>query len=274
MTRPDLRPMSVGEILDRTASLYRSNFVLFFGISLVPHVFVMAWVLTQVTIQGPPPRIEPRAVRDLVLFAGTIAEYEFGYLFAQASTAFAVSELYWGRKASVTASLIQVIRKFGRLTRCVLLNGLALFIGFVPFGVPGVFLACRLLVGLPAAVLEDLGARQSFRRSFSLTKGHSGRALGVYALVLILRIAVFLLILYPSRLVAELARIHPAAAIPWRDALAFVNVSMATLIDPFLTIGATVFYFDLRVRKEALDLQVMMSAAENFPAKPVSVPTT
>jgi len=274
MARPDLRPMSVGEILDRTASLYRDNFALFFGISLVPHVLVMAWVLTQLAIQGPPPRIEPRALRDLLIFAGTIAEYEIAYLLAQGSTAFAVSELYWGRATSVRASLVQVIRRLGRLTRYVLLSGFTLFAGFMLFGFPGVFLACRLIVGLPAAVLEDLGARQSFRRSFSLTKHHSVRALGVYALVLVLRIAVFLVILYPSRLVAELTRVHPAAAVPWREALAFVNVSFATLIDPFLTIAATVFYFDLRVRKEALDLQMMMSPGESFPGKAITAHST
>ena len=31
----DLRPMSLGEILDRTAQLYRNNFVLFAGIAAV-----------------------------------------------------------------------------------------------------------------------------------------------------------------------------------------------------------------------------------------------
>lgn len=274
MERPDLRPMSVGEILDRTASLYRDNFALFFGISLVPHVLVMAWVVTQLAIQGPPPRIEPRGLRDLVIFAGIIVEYEVAYLFTQGPTAFAISELYYGRRTSVRASLLQVIRRLGRLTRCVLLSGFALFAGSLLFLLPGVFFACRLLVALPAAALEDLGARQSFGRSFSLTRHHSGRALGVYSLVLVLRIAVFLLILYPSRLVAELARVHPAAAIPWREALAFVNVSLATLVDPFLTIAATVFYFDLRVRKEALDLQLMINDSEKIPGRPIGATST
>jgi hypothetical protein len=273
MATPDLRPMSVGEILDRTASLYRNNFVLFFAISLIPHLLVLAWVLTQLAIQGPPPRIEPRGLRDIVIFAGIIVEYEVAYLFTQGPTAFAVSGLYFGRRTSARGSFAAVIRRLGRLTRGVLLSGFTLFAGTLFFLLPGVFLACRLLVALPAAALEDLGARESFERSFSLTRHHAGRALGVYSLVLVLRLAAFLLILYPSRLVAEFSRVNPAAAIPWRQAVAVANVSLATLIDPFLTIAATVFYFDLRVRKEALDLQVMMSAGENLPAKPANAPS-
>ena len=33
----ELRPLSVGEILDRTFTLYRGNFILFVGISAIPH---------------------------------------------------------------------------------------------------------------------------------------------------------------------------------------------------------------------------------------------
>jgi hypothetical protein len=50
--------------------------------------------------------------------------------------------------------------------------------------------------------------------------------------------------------------------------LALVRVGFiaeATLIFPFLTIAATVFYFDLRVRKEALDLRLMLNADGELP---------
>jgi len=36
MAAIDLRPLSLGEILDRTFSLYRNNFLLFFGITAIP----------------------------------------------------------------------------------------------------------------------------------------------------------------------------------------------------------------------------------------------
>src|SRR5271163_2101998 len=40
MDAMELRPLSTGEILDRTFTLYRRNFLLFLGISAIPHVLV------------------------------------------------------------------------------------------------------------------------------------------------------------------------------------------------------------------------------------------
>jgi len=38
-----LRPLSTGELLDRTFSLYRNHFVLFVGIFALPHLCVLAF---------------------------------------------------------------------------------------------------------------------------------------------------------------------------------------------------------------------------------------
>ncbi len=45
------------------------------------------------------------------------------------------------------------------------------------------------------------------------------------------------------------------------------------LVNPFLTIATAVFYYDLRVRKEAFDLQVMMNPSGAIPTGPAGVPT-
>src|ERR671924_134165 len=41
MTTTTLRPMSTGQVLDRTFNLYRRNFVLFFGIAMLPPALLM-----------------------------------------------------------------------------------------------------------------------------------------------------------------------------------------------------------------------------------------
>ena len=43
MAALDLRPLSLGEILDRSFSLYRENFWLFVGIVAIPHLFTLAF---------------------------------------------------------------------------------------------------------------------------------------------------------------------------------------------------------------------------------------
>ena len=42
MTAFDLRPLNLGEILDRTFTLYRRHFLLFMGISAIPQTLVLA----------------------------------------------------------------------------------------------------------------------------------------------------------------------------------------------------------------------------------------
>jgi hypothetical protein len=55
MTGLDLRPLSLGEILDRTFSLYRQHFLLFLGLAGIPQVFVLAIRLAQITLQQESP---------------------------------------------------------------------------------------------------------------------------------------------------------------------------------------------------------------------------
>src|ERR1700684_59711 len=50
MTAFDLRPLNLGEILDRTFTLYRRNFLLFIGISAIPHVLVLVLNLLSVSL--------------------------------------------------------------------------------------------------------------------------------------------------------------------------------------------------------------------------------
>src|SRR5260370_21458674 len=50
MSTLDLRPLSIGELLDRTFSLYRRNFLLFIGISAIPQLLVLAMRLAQTAL--------------------------------------------------------------------------------------------------------------------------------------------------------------------------------------------------------------------------------
>jgi len=43
----DLRPLSLGDILDRTFSLYRRHFLLFIGIAGIPQLLVLVFSLAQ-----------------------------------------------------------------------------------------------------------------------------------------------------------------------------------------------------------------------------------
>ena len=45
MAALDLRPLSLGELLDRTFFLYRRHFLLFIGIASIPYLLLLAILL-------------------------------------------------------------------------------------------------------------------------------------------------------------------------------------------------------------------------------------
>ena len=58
MAVAELRPMSLGQLLDRTFSLYRSHFLLFVGVMALPYlVLLFINLLAQILEAGTPRRL-------------------------------------------------------------------------------------------------------------------------------------------------------------------------------------------------------------------------
>jgi hypothetical protein len=274
MTNVEIRPLSLGEVLDRSFSIYRNSFRLFAGISVIPHLIVLVWSLAELhliylpsirsqAIGLPPPMGSAYALT--VNFVSFVAEGFIVYLLTQAPTAYAVSDLYLGRTISVRAAFGRMRSKMWRLASGTLLTGATILVSTLLLFVPGVSLAGRLITALPAAALENLGPRKAFARSFNLTRDYVGRALVIYLLYFVLRVIAYTFLYYPQRLAVILVRQNAGMASVWLALVRVGAIAEATLIFPFLTIAATVFYLDLRVRKEALDLRLMLNADGELP---------
>ncbi|MGB2623092.1 MAG: hypothetical protein WA857_05795 [Candidatus Acidiferrum sp.] len=281
MADVDLRPLSLGEILDRTFSLYRKNFLLFVGITAIPQVLVLAMNMAQTSVMRFPTARRPVPVEQFqVSSVGGLAAfglawvliglivYMVAYLFAQGGTVFAVSELYLGHKITIGAALGRMRGQLLSLFGVILLNGLAIMGATLLLIIPGVYVACRLIACVPAALLEDLGPRSSLERSFSLTKDFAGRAFVIFFLYFVLAYAATMLFSFPFLVGVGLSVRNPEAMRMWVELSHVGQFIAGVLVGPFLTIATAVFYYDLRVRKEAFDLQLMMN-----PTGPISTGT-
>ncbi|MGC2418951.1 MAG: hypothetical protein WA434_14515 [Candidatus Acidiferrales bacterium] len=277
MAAVDLRPLSLGEILDRTFSLYRNNFLLFIGITAIPQLLILAVHLAQLLLFGyiGTTRIDPTrtalsgGMAAGALLSGLLATvvYIAAYLYAQGGTVYAVSELYLGRTTTIGESLRRMRGQAMNLFGVTLLNGIAILVGLILLIVPGIWLACRLIVCVPAALLEDLGARDSLERSYRLTEDSAGRAFVIYLIYFVLAIIVASLFTYPFDVMVALSVVkHPESVRTWLALAQVGNTIGETLITPILLIATAVFYYDLRVRKEAFDLQLMMNPGGATPA--------
>jgi hypothetical protein len=285
---PDLRPLSIGELLDRSFSIYRRNFFLFLGISVIPHLLVLAIQLARLAFTASSFPVFPRATSEFqaassgfslegmlsaaAFFVIGLVVAVIAYLFSQGGTVFAVSELYLGRATTIGQSLRRVRGELISLFFVVFLAYLVIFCGFLFLLIPGVYLACRLCVCIPAALLENLGASDAFGRSFKLTEDNAGRAFLILLLSAVLWYDALIVVDVPFVFAVQ-AAVHSPGTIRTLTALVDVGNWVANvLITPVVTIASALFYFDLRIRKEGFDLQLMLSPLRAEAAAPPAPP--
>jgi hypothetical protein len=238
MATTQLRPMSMGEILDASFALLRHHAGVFFGIALI--------------CQGVPT-----ALSLFVKFAGGPAWYFWlatlgqllsmvGYLLVTAASIRVVSQAYLGQEPGMAEALSFAWGKLGRTLSAGLSAGILAGLATLLLIIPGIVVACGLAVAVQAAVLEPLNSgSDGVGRSWSLTRGFRGKAFGLYCVVLVL----FFLFAIGF---AVLGLFRPLA-VPAVIGLGFVIL----FFYPFASCVFTLFYYDLRVRKEAFDLEVL-----------------
>lgn len=284
----ELRPLSLGEVLDRTFAVYRSRFWLFAGLSAIYGAMNTAAAALQATIQhqalvhmGPSPaQIAASGSTVLIL----LLALPVGAV-AQAAILHAVSEVYLGGTTTVGASLRAVIGRWYRWIGVVLwqvwsavwvialvavpvvsifafelssiywLAVLLIFLAVVGGFTYGAIAYLRNSLALPAAVIEQSGVRTSMKRSKVLTRGTKGRifvvGLVVYAMNMVAGVVEMPLAFLIVRTPLEPHIVEHAITL-------LVGFLAATVVLPVGAIGITLIYFDQRVRQEAFDLQVLM----------------
>ena len=132
-----LRPMSTSQVLDRTFSLYRQNFLLFAGITALPPGLILIGQLLLLLVTRPIPggpmesgdpmrvgaTIGAAALGGLLLFALALA----GYAFAAGATVYAVSRVHLGHATSIAECYRLIKPHFWSILGIVILVGLCVF---------------------------------------------------------------------------------------------------------------------------------------------------
>lgn len=164
----DLRPLSLGELLDRAFTLYRRHFWLFVGIMALPSAIGLALnllvELMNTAVAEPPP--DPESLADAgqaLLLVGMmmiglvvgLLVYFAVYAVALGTTTLAVSELYQERPVTIRSAYEQLRPKAGRLIWLMLLMALRVFGVMFP-GLIVVFVFTGVLARLASPVLAPL----------------------------------------------------------------------------------------------------------------------
>jgi hypothetical protein len=251
-----LRPLSVGEILDTSFSLYRRHFGALATVSLVCTGLPL---VLRLFIEAAGGLLEHLTLTLLYgLSLGALS------LIATGATVFIVSESYLGRPLTAREALMRATPYMGRILIAWLLIAIVVLLGSLLIFFPGIILAVGLAVAIPAVVLESgQSASGALSRSWELTRGSRWRIFG-------LGITLFVLLYIPvvaiSGLVAFLLPRGSAAAFGPSSTATIVALAIGGVIQlfiyPLFYCVLTVTYYDLRVRKEGFDLELLASSLQ------------
>lgn len=301
---PQLRPLGVGDVLDRTFTVYRSKPLLFIALSAIWYllliltliflaVAVFAGTLNTFVQQAnrSSPQLVGEVIAGVVVFGIVAVVLAILMLAAQsAALVYAGGRRYLARDVTIGEAFRAGLSAAGRL----FLAGLAVFfailamwvvvfvvagivaflargtgaVAFIAIGLAVIvaivgtfYLAASWLIAPVVVVVEKMGPLAALSRSWRLSEGNRWRIIGIQALLGILNLVLSILIAGIFGAIdtsgGEIGQFGVATVVE-----NLVNFASTIIWAPVEWIAFTVLYYDLRVRKEAFDLQL---AAEALP---------
>lgn len=280
-----IRPMSFGEILDGSLTLYRRNFGVFLQLAvaslIVPVVLLGYFALfmgDRLMMAVMMMQIDPVLVGMIALI---IVTYIIGVLMLNAGTIRVISDSYLDRPSSFGQAIGLALSKTLPLfvvgvAKSLLIGLLAAVTGgllavlgpmmsgsgglgvliLVVLGAFAIWLCIWVAAGYgvttPVVVLESLGgAFEAFGRSWGLTKGSRGKVVGLFI------VATLLFNVIPQFILSFIGSSMMPTAPKLGMAIQFASFLLPIVLYPAISCVLTLMYYDLRVRREAFDLQML-----------------
>jgi hypothetical protein len=255
-----LRPLEIGDLLDETFRIYRRHFLLFAGISVILAIpsaglagysfFALFSSLFQASNATQAP--------DFNSFLPSLVLLAIGYLvnlllapFTSAAVVYAACESAQGRPVTIWDALRGVLRRYFAIFGYLFLIGLmALMFCLLPLWI---WIWVGWVAVLPVMFVENASLTQAMGRSWRLVEGRWWRSFLILFLVLLVwyfsGVALQAFLSLANYLIGILVSGYVALAIAQGAA-----VILQALVTPLVQIAIVLIYFDLRVRREALDL--------------------
>lgn len=268
----ELRPRSVGDILDLAIKICRARFgdlVKAVAVVVVPVSIVTAVTLLLVTPADDPfGRLADPSYAESVtsgeqvlqeidggavalLFGGFLLAGVLSALAAQLATAATfkiVARTYLGLEQDWKDSVAFAGRRFWPMMWLQVVYGLLLGLAFMALIVPGFYFAVAWAVAIPVLLFENIRGRAALARSRELLSGRWWPALGLMVIVSV-----------ASGIFATVISALVSAVLPVTGDLAgavaegFAGGIGSVVTTPFAATAITVLFFDALVRKEGFD---------------------
>ena len=271
-----LQPMDFTDILDGMFSFYRSHFQLFLGIVAV--YLLLSFGMEQISVFLL--EIEGMSSTSAAVFIVTVLFSIVVSTWVVAGLAYASAHIYIGREITPGLALQRAWQRLGTylgsfILWALVVGGLTVTVIGIPFAI---YFSVRWgLYALPV-LFEGATARNALRRSTELVKDTWWRIFGIMLAVslisfminFILEVSSGFLLTWmgvtetetPTGVLDTLRQLFlpTPSEIGWFSYTIrrLVSLSITALTMPIGVIGSTLLYFDLRIRKEAFDIEMQV----------------
>ncbi len=267
MAQRILRPLGYGELLDELFDLYKKNFVLLigiFGIVQVPIVVLSAfgmlpWVRFMEKMSTGAPPADPMAVFApmvemlIYILPLSLVGMVLGMV-AMGATTWAVSSCYLGVKPTIMQSYKAIMPRVLPLIGVTLLIYLLSLAGVLACCVGVIAVTILTALASEVVILEGTGSVDALRRSYQLTAPNWVRVFVVGLILLILMSVVQSLITAPIQVFAMFSRNSMSIVYLLSTLLGGVA---RILTMPIWIITYVLLYYDIRVRSEGFDIEML-----------------
>ena len=291
----DLRPLSIGEILDRSFTLYRKRFWLYVGLSSIASAITTIGTFVRL-VWGFGGRFgEQPGPRQLLVSGVSVLVTSIFFLLAysvtQAATVSAVGAVYLGRQTTIGQAFATVRRYWYRYLGIVLWQawssmwlplllmvpalvllidvalgqqtlGAVLLIPVFGSFVYSLIAYIRNSLAVAASVGEGLPVRQAMRRSKDLVAGRKGR---VFALLLLMYVLSLAAGVVQGVFAVAMALSHHGVHVLLEALTLLATFVTGALVTPVGAIAFCLLYLDERVRREGFDVEMSLERAGVMP---------
>jgi hypothetical protein len=281
METVQFEPMSIGRIFDLTFNLYRRNFLRFITIVAIIEVpvglisIVSTSSVSRAFARRPAPSFVQRETSDYRGTTAAPAQYApvrpsfpfpaatllaslfalVGGMLCQAALIKNISETYLGHEVTVGETYRFVLPKLLTLLGASLLVGLVKTLGLMLLVVPGIIFGLWFALTISSIVVEDQKILSAMSRSKKLVAGNMGKVFLVGLLLFLIGIAIMTAFAWPVRVAGALLSVGTVRVVPLLSGLA--SIASGVLVAPIGAAAYVLLYYDLRIRKEGFDLQML-----------------
>lgn len=252
MATLEMRPRSSTEIVDAAFQLMRTNYVPLVTLCVAAQLPLLVVRIMANRIPTSPvatPAELLAAAGPVLMLIPLIAIVSFG---AQIAVMVGASQVYLGQTLDSGAAIGRALGRIGWVILAYVILIPVIFVGFILLIVPGVYISLRLMALNSVLALEDLGPFESIRRAWDLGREHVGHMFVTLFLGGIIYGAVGLVV---QIFVVILGQAVPALKDP--NVVAVFTTAAAAVVYPLVITISVVLYYDLRIRVEGLDVEMM-----------------